>query len=131
MRNLILTVLLTAMSTCALAEWTIVNSNDKLTIYADLQTIRKKGDSRKMWSLLDFRSQQQQNYATYVSQVTQSEYDCAEEQFRMIFSTYYDLPMGNGNSVFTYEHGNSVKPVPPNTPLRELWEIACGKVKPK
>lgn len=131
MKNLILTVLLTAMSTCALAEWTIVHSNDKLTIYADLQTIRKKGDSRKMWSLLDFRSQQQENYATYVSQVVQSEYDCAEEQFRMIFSTYYDLPMGNGSSVFTYENDNKVTPVPPNTPLRELWEIACGKVKPK
>lgn len=128
---LMLTLLLATMSSGAIAEWTRVSSNGKSDFYVDLQTVRKKGDKVKMWFLVDFKSIQETNFATYLSQVDQSEFDCAEEQFRMIVHTYYDSHMGNGNNVFTYESKDKGTPIPPSTPLKDLWEVACsgGKLK--
>ena len=54
MKNLFL--ILTLVSTSAMAEWTLVGANDLgITTYVDLDTIHKAGNTFKMWSLYDYK----------------------------------------------------------------------------
>ena len=51
-------ILLMALSSePAYAEWVLVSSPDPgMTVYADLDTIRRKEDMVKMWILFDFKT---------------------------------------------------------------------------
>jgi len=42
-----------------MAEWVEVSEGDSVTVYADPSTIRKKGNTVKMWSLFDYHTPQQ------------------------------------------------------------------------
>jgi len=51
MPKAILIILLTVVSSSAMAEWVKVSEDKLVTAYADPTTIRKLGDKVKMWAL--------------------------------------------------------------------------------
>ena len=62
MKRLILITLLLLSSGPAYAEWVLVEKNNDLVevmaVYADPDTIRRKGDLVTMWTLHDFKTMQ-------------------------------------------------------------------------
>ena len=58
MKKLLLTLLLAAVSSSAMAEWVYVAKNKEGTyaVYADPTTIRKAGNTVKMWGLDDHKT---------------------------------------------------------------------------
>lgn len=128
MRKIILSMLLSVVSSSALAEWVQVFRNEAVTVYADPATILKMGDSAKMWVLYDYQSVQSSNInKPYRSSSRQSEYDCNEGQSRILSLTGHSANMAEADSVFSLSEPETWEPVPPSSLGELMWKIACGK----
>jgi len=129
MHKAILMVLLAVVSSSAMAEWVAVGTAVGSTHYANPNTIRKSGNKVKMWSLIDFNSVQEVSADTkFLSQKTQQEYDCKEEQRRTLYFSWHSEKMGKG--VIAHlddEPDKNWSPIPPESANEILWKFACGK----
>jgi hypothetical protein len=96
---LVLTLFLTTSE--AYAEWVKTAESDDATGYGDPDTIRSKGNLVKMWILYDYKTIQTVAGDSYLSQKMQWEYDCAEEQSRLIAGYSYSGQMGTGKIIFS------------------------------
>lgn len=127
----IVIMLLLLMSTNVLAEWTEVSSNSSVgaTAYADFQSIRKNGNIAKMWTLMDFKTDQPYSPGIRnLSQVSRYEFICSEEVIRMSDYSQYSKNMGNGenvNSKSGIQHG--FWSVAPGTIEEVFFKLACGQ----
>lgn len=131
MRKLILMMVLTGLSSSAMAEWTRAGHNDDSIAYVDLSTIRKHGDLVKMWYLDDFKKPQIDDKGDkYLSSKGQGEYDCKEEQLRTLAYLWFSDNMEKGELVHSgpskFQQWN---PVPPGSIAEIKWQIACGILK--
>jgi hypothetical protein len=94
--------LLVLMSAPAYAEWVKVATGDNgnVTTYADPDTIRRKGDLVKMWSLVDSKTIRTVAGTSHLSYKMEEEYDCAKERSRTLTLDEFSGNMGNGNVVW-------------------------------
>lgn len=130
MRRLFLITLLMLSSGPAYAEWVEVTKNVEagMTVYVDPDTIRRKGDLVKMWSLHDYKTiQTLPGYPSYLSSVSQSLYDCAEERSQLPALTWFSGNMRTGKVVYNGPYEQKWVPVSPNSIGRDMWEVACAK----
>jgi hypothetical protein len=128
MRNGILSMLLSVVSSSALAEWVEVFRNEGLAVYSDPATILKTGDRAKMSVLYDYQSDQSSNSSQpYRSSKRLSEYDCKEGKSRMLSLTGHSANMAESNTVFSLSEPENWAPVPPSSLGELMWKIACGK----
>ncbi|MDP2229943.1 surface-adhesin E family protein [Methylotenera sp.] len=111
----------------ASAEWRNVANYNSMTLYVDSTTIHKKGNMVKMWSLVDFKNPDTLEGRTYRSMKLQNEYDCKEEENRMIYNSYHTGNMGDGEVFSINASPGDMMPVPPNSGNLILWKIACSK----
>jgi hypothetical protein len=124
----LLITLLVLSSGPAYAEWVRVGrTDDGMTVYADPDTIRRKGELVKMWSLYDFKTEQYVRGVLLLSSKGQIEYDCAEERLRGLAVAEFSGHMGKGTVVYTDSSVGMWNPVPPHGVVQALWKVACGK----
>ena len=122
--------LLILSSAPAYAEWAAVGSSENgggVTVYADRDTIRRKGDLVKMWYLSDFKTIQTVAGNSYLSSKLQDEYDCTEERHRLLTYTDFSGNMGSGTVGYSNSPENKWEPVQPKSIGQTLWEVACNK----
>lgn len=126
----LLITLLTLSSGPAYAEWVQVGATDygTMTVYADSDSIRRKGQLVKMWSLYDFKTEQYVLGVAFLSSKGQIEYDCAEERLRGLAVAEFSGNMGKGTVVYTDSSEGKWNPVAPQGVVQALWTVACGKV---
>lgn len=129
MRKAILAVLLAVVSGSAAAEWVWVGNTSNAAIYLDSATIRRTGDIVNMGVLYDLKTAvlSETNGIHYASQKLQSEYDCKEEQWRVLYFSWYSGNMGDGKMVEYVADSFKWKPVPPGSGAEALWQLACGE----
>jgi hypothetical protein len=127
MTRLLLIIFLFLSSAPAYAEWVEVGITDEATVYADPDTIRRKGDLVKMWYLHDFKTTQTVLKKSYLSSRSQDEYDCTEDRHRALASTSFSGNMGSGKVRSSYSIKGKWEPVPPGTMTQTLWKVACDK----
>ena len=127
MTRLLLIIFLFLSSAPAYAEWVEVGITDEATVYADPETIRRKGDLVKMWYLHDFKTTQTVLKKSYLSSRSQDEYDCTEDRHRALASTSFSGNMGSGKVRSSYSIKGKWEPVPPGTITQTLWKVACDK----
>jgi len=126
--NIILPVLLTALSGSAAAGWVEVGGNEITVAYADSGTIRRAGDMVKMWHLLDYATARSiEGIKPYLSIKVLDEYDCAQERARTISMSLHSGNMGVGEVLGTVTDPGDWRPVPPDTLVETLRAFACGK----
>ena len=127
----ILILLLLMVSTSVFAEWTRVGSDGEITVFVDLQTIRKVGSKVKMWTLMDFKTVQQVSTldtTTYLSGANHKEYDCEEETTRFLDIHRYSENIASGHIVYSQTNmKDEPESVIPGTLPEQLLRIACGK----
>ena len=138
MKKTILTLLLAAMSTGAIAEWveTFVFTNDKSTkFYANPSSINRAGSKATMWTMMSSSTELKMDDVKYRSFQSMNEYDCAQRLVRNIETRYYSEPMGGGFRVQEPERFRGNSPfgfdLSTNTPADKSWELACGRTKLK
>lgn len=109
----------------ARAEWTQLGGGDGGDSYADDATIRRRGNMIKMWSLFDFHSTQLLGTKPYLSTMTQFEYDCGEERYRLLAYVMHAGHMGYGDTVSSNSDPGGWSPVPPGSIGETLWNHVC------
>ena len=124
MKKTILTLLLVAMSTGAMAEWVELGENDQGVYYIDPTTIRKDGNFRRVWTMDDLK---QRGKSGEMSTRTLEEYDCKEELYRTLVISAHDKPMLSGSTLLSVNITTEWRFVPPDTPAEARRSIACGK----
>lgn len=123
-----LIILLLLSSGTAYAEWVSVGTTDDgMIVYADPDTIRRKGDLVKMWELYDYKTAQVGRGSPFLSSRQQSEYDCAEESNRVLTFRLFMGNMGSGKVSYSSLNEGMWEPVEPDSIGKKLWTVACGK----
>lgn len=127
MHKAILMMLLAVVSSSASAAWVELGSNDYSTYYVDATSIRRDGDTVKMWSLLDFRKARTFENLPYMSLKAQGEYDCKREQLRVFSGTRQSENMGEGDAVSRISEPSEWSAVAPGGIGQAFWKFACEK----
>lgn len=124
----ILLFLIASMCNEARAEWVKLAMTEQATVvYVDPTTIRRSGKKVKMWSMLDFKTPQRVADVTFRSTKAQHEYDCKEDQFRMLsFSAHFDN-LGLGNTLYVDSDPKPWAPVSPVSIESDLYGFACKR----
>ena len=130
MRRLFLTLCIVLNGAPAYAEWMKVDTIEiaEATVYADSSTIRRKGNSLKMWALFDFKTKRRLHGGPWVlSHKNHYEYECPEKRQRLLGSKWFSGHMGSGKIVEQFAEEQPWQPVPPEGPEHSLWLAACNK----
>jgi hypothetical protein len=127
MRNTILMMLLSVVSSNAMAEWIDVGGNDYSTIFADPATIRKVGNYEEMLNLYDTDIAEVVGNISFKSSKSLDEYDCKGKRSRTLAFYWYSGNMGKGKILYSNTDANNWNPDAPKSISEILWKIACGK----
>ena len=127
MSKILLTCLLAIMSNSAAANWVKADGNEKFTNYYDSTTIRKNGDKVKMWGLIDYNTAQEiSDGKSGMSVLLQTEFDCKEEQIRILSFNGYSGNMGSGDLVYSNSYPQKWESLPPRSIGEKLLKFVCG-----
>jgi len=122
-------MLLAVASGSAMAEWVKISSSKdgQMTVYANPPSIRKNADIVKMWVLYDYKSLKRSGFDWYLSAKLREEYDCNNDQLRIVDFSWHDRNMGDGRVVYSDTNTLSWEPVAPDSLDEVKWKYACGK----
>ena len=110
----------------ALAAWVAVSDTDRFITFADPATISKTGDTVTMWDLLDYRKIRDVEGVRYLSQKSESEYDCKKARARPLVMFLHVGMMGSGETVFTSTTPDEWQRVEPGSVNEALLKYACA-----
>ena len=114
------------LSTSTWAEWTRIDSDDTVSGYVDLATIRKQGQTVEMSSLLDFKSVQRKDGRPYLSLTVEFQINCNDHRSRILAVAAYSGNMGEGEVVMAETLADYPwEPIRPRSRSESLWQIAC------
>lgn len=87
--------LLIVTSVPTYAEWVKIGADDTFTTYADPDTIRSKGTTMKVWTLTDLQKARTTREGKSILSIKMLfDFDCAEEQIRILAEHAYSGQMG-------------------------------------
>ena len=104
MKKLLLALLLAIVSSSAVAEWVYIveNKTTGASYYINSDIIRKSSNKVKVWELVDLNKAVNSIDKKYISAKLHTEYDCKEEQTRILYSVLYTGNMGKGEIIRSY-----------------------------
>ena len=129
MRKIILMMFLAGVSQATKAEWIAyaTSGDGNQVVYVNPATIRKDGDKVKMWSLYDFKTAQPLTDGKFfLSQMAQYEYDCKQEQMRVLAMFLHSGNMRKGDVLISSFDIRKWAPFAPESTNEFLWNYACG-----
>ena len=110
----------------AVAGWVEVSDTDRFITFADPASITKSGDTVKMWDLLDYRQVRDVEGFRYMSQKSESEYNCKKARTRPLVMFLHVGMMGSGDTVFTSNTPDPWQRVEPGSVNEALMKYACS-----
>lgn len=133
MHKSILTILLLSITNACIAaddDWFQIDSTidaiDGGSSYINLRTLRKEGNKRKFWLLIN-RARKLGDY-TYMSAKMQTELDCKEEKFRVLYTVWHSESMGGGESV-SNNKTSEFSPIVPDSVGEGMFRFVCSDYK--
>ncbi len=126
MSKAILLLLLTMASQGAMAAWTEIGDNSDFTVYADFSTIRKFNNMARMWSMYDYKQAPASDGFAYRSTKFQYEFDCQNNQARMLAFSLHSENMGEGAVVYSDSKVGKWETVIPGSVNEARWKAICG-----
>lgn len=123
-RKTILTLLLAAMSSGAMAGWVQVGegASGKKT-YIDPQTIKKDGNLRRVWVIVNFPTADKDGIH---SRRVLDEYDCKGERWRALSLSLHSEPMADGRVINSYNATSEWDYIPPGTIAETIFKFVCN-----
>jgi len=144
MRKLILMLLLSMVSSSAMAEWvkaTVIHSQQSpeiQTAYVDPDTIQKNGNLVSMSVLVDHQSGLSKEVGGKINEFfssskgnikkswkVQDEFDCGKKQLRMLSYVAYSEHMGKGEIIPSPYVTSVWESIVPESIGEALWNYAC------
>ena len=115
-----------ANANTAAAEMKAVGNSDSATYYIDTETIKRAGDTRTFWSVMDYkRPQTTSRGAAFSSTRTNMEINCKDQTVLMRQFSMHSGPMAKGDVLDTQGIMRDAQAVPPGTPLFNLMKAVC------
>ena len=112
-------------SPSALTGWVEVFKTNQQTLYANPASLLSSGFKVKMWRLTDYKVPEINGDFVYSSKKLYEEYDCQNDQYRLLYVALYPENMGAGKAMHTHSETYSWQPILPDTDGEAMWEIAC------
>ena len=125
MNKFLLIMLLTIMNSSVMAEWVQVGENEDYNVYVDPTTIRKSGNTVRIWSLHDYK--RAKGSIPYMSSTLEREHDCKEKRGQQLFLAFYSKNMGKGATIWKDTELRNWRQVTSDTVKETVWKYACGK----
>ena len=122
-----LTIMLMLASAPAWAEWTKVGETAGSVHYLDAATIGKDGNLRRVWEIQDLKARLPSGE---VSRRAMSEYDCAEQRFRMLSVSSFMGLMSTGEILLTGSDPESLRKwqsIPQGTIAQATLKLVCAR----
>lgn len=119
-KTLLLALLLATNS--AWAVWVKVGENDSGVIYIDPETIRKEGNLRKVWQLMDLKQRDKEGV---MSRRMRFEYDCNQERYRFMSISSHSAPMAGGTMLTHTANESPGLDIAPETAPNIILKIVC------
>jgi hypothetical protein len=127
MFRILIILLLAVVSGNVAAEWIRYSESESQTSYVDSRPPHRDGDKAKIWSLFVFKKVQFTNGRPYISQKSQAEFDCKNEQWRINYYSYHTGDMASGELVISSADPTKWAPIPPDSGMIEgLWKLVCS-----
>jgi hypothetical protein len=125
LRNSFLFIFLIVSLTPAQAEWEKITENNNLINYIDKSTIKKDGNTRKVWRLTDLKNREITGEMSIRMMV---EHDCKEDLFRYLSVSNHSEPMAGGRIINQGRKDEKEwNAVPPETLSATIHKILCAK----
>lgn len=111
-------------SSGAWAEWVRVYETSSANFYYDPATVRKLGNSRIVWVLMDSKVR---GPGGLLSVRSREEYDCHKENFRMLNISSHSGGMATGETIQIDMEPSRWSEIPPNTSVEVKLKIVCAQ----
>lgn len=125
MKKLLLILILTHISSNAIAEWTWLYGDEDSGTYVDLSTLRKTGSKAKIWILSNDKplpgKEKERSTKMFF------ELDCSETNARMLAFSSFSKSMGIGQPISTNSSNSKWMSVEPASTGQAIWQVACEK----
>jgi hypothetical protein len=112
--------------------WIEMSRNDDYAAYADPSTIRRDGDTVKMWSMFDYKKPQAgPGGKPYLSTRRHFEYDCKQSRARALGASLHTVKEGNGPALAETDTKLGWSKVGTDSADEFLMKLACKKETPQ
>jgi hypothetical protein len=114
------------MLTCvpAWAKWVLIQESSDKWLYIDPSTIRKAGQYRRVWALINFRKQAP--LGVYSAR-THQQYDCKRGRFRILKRDSFSEWMADGRNVASLARPEKWDYIAPGTVAQAIFRKVCAK----
>lgn len=132
MRNLLFIAMMgimTGVSIPSWAQWTSVGRDNVKGVFIDLTSIHRAGDTVKIWSLSDFKVEQEIDGEKFLSEKMHHAAHCKEKQITPLAMSVFTENMGNGTVVFSDNIPHRWVSVAPGSFGEIILKIACGNIQ--
>jgi hypothetical protein len=129
MRRVTLVFILLVISSLAKAEWIkLFTAANGTTYYYEDSSIRKKSNKIRIWQMGDHNKIQVVNGKKFLSNKTLNEYDCENEEDRLLHAIMFEKHLGQGEVIHSESYLNKdfVKSIAPTSVERSYFNIACN-----
>lgn len=109
----------------ALAGWIQLGEDETSVVYADRDTIVRRGGMATMMSLLNYKSFQRMVEVGYFSQKLKAEYDCQAKKRRDLARVLHAEPMGAGKVIYEDDTPHDWEEIEAGSRSELLLKIAC------
>ena len=110
----------------AWAGWAhVAQDEDGARFLIDYQTIRKDGNIVKFWQLVNYQKAGTFGGVDYLSTLSRQEYDCKQEQKRVLTFTAFETWNANGKNIFVSDETGKWTEIPPETVVWEIMKKVC------
>jgi len=123
--KIILITMMVLLSNLAEAAWTKVTANEEATIYTDLSTVQKSGDTLKIWELMDLNKNKAGE--GFLSSKSLDEIDCKMNRSRVVSYAMYSENMAGGKVVRSSDALHAWLPINDGGVAAFLSMSACKK----
>ena len=117
-------VCLMLLAGSAWAGWVLFDSDDETRFFYDPTTIRKDGNLRRVWELMDHKKRRDNGAMSYRFR---SEFDCKQERYRFLGFTSFPEPKAGGTALKVWGEQFDWTSIAPDTNAEMMLNIVCAK----
>jgi hypothetical protein len=120
----VLTLLLMLACAPAWAKWVLIQESGDKWLYVDPSTIRKAGQYRRVWALINFREKAAPGaYSTR----THQQYDCKRGRYRILRRDSFSEWMAGGRNVASLAAPEKWDSIAPGTVAQAIFRKVCAR----
>ena len=109
------------------ADWAALGLFDQGTFYIDRDHITREGETRKVWTMLDYRQPKSNSHGLpYRSTRSLMHIQCKTQQVKTLSLAFYKGTRGSGDVLSSEGVIQDWQPIPPDSVLAKMAWTVCG-----